>query len=72
MKRIFNALLELYIFNILKSDYQLPKKNVLNALMKALVLKIFKFLFWLFGHVEKTGLIREIRFISTFMMSQPG
>ena len=26
--------------------------------------KIFKFLFYLFGHIEKDGLIRDIRLIS--------
>ena len=42
---------------------------ILNALF---VLKIFKFLTWLFSHVEKNGLIKKIRFISKFMTSQPG
>ena len=31
-------------------------------------LKISKFLSWLFGDVEKNGLIRKIRLISKFMM----
>ena len=35
------------------------------------VLKIFKFLFWLFGHVEKTA-CRKLRLILKFMTSQPG
>ena len=31
-------------------------KNALNFILKALlVLKVFEFLFWLFGHVEKTA-----------------
>ena len=34
---------------------------ILNALF---VLKIFKFLSWLFGHVNKNGLMRKIRLIS--------
>ena len=45
---------------VLKSDPHLPKRFVLFAPIKALsnkalfILKIFKFLSWLFGHVEKT------------------
>ena len=47
-------------------------KNAFYFILKALfVLKIFKFLSWLFGHVENE-LIRKIRLISTFMTSQPG
>ena len=52
-----------------------PVKNDENAyfILKALfVLEIFKFLSWLFGRVEKNGLIRETRLISKFMTSQPG
>ena len=42
------------------------------VMLKALfVLKIFKFLSWLFGHVEK-GWIRNIWLISKSMTSQPG
>ena len=63
MKLIFNN-------KALKSSSQIPKKRVIyfmesplkmlkNAFyftLKALfVLKIFKFLSWLFGHVEKTA-----------------
>ena len=36
------------------------------------ILKIFKFLFYLFGHEEKKSLIRKIRLISKLIMSQPG
>ena len=54
---------------------EIPLKNMKNAIyftFKALsVLKVFKFLSWLFGHVEN-GLIRKIRLISKFMTSQPG
>ena len=48
-------------------------KNAFYFILKALfVLKIFKLLSWLFGHVKKPGLIRKIRLISKFMTSQPG
>ena len=48
-------------------------KNAFYFILKALfVLKIFRFLSWLFDHVEKTVLIRKIMLISKFMMSQPG
>ena len=41
-------------------------KNAFYFTLKALfVLKIFKFLSWLFGHVEK-GMIKKIRLISKF------
>ena len=47
-------------------------KNAFYFTLKALfVLKIFKFLSWLFGHV-KNGLIRKIRLISKLMTAQPG
>ena len=47
-----------------------PWKLMKNALY--FVLKIFKLLPWLFGHVEKNSLIREKRLISKFMTSQSG
>ena len=48
-------------------------KNAFYFILKALfVLKIFKFLSWLFGHVEKKSLFRKIRLISKFMTVQPG
>ena len=47
-------------------------KNAFYFVLKPLfVLKILRFLSWLFGHVEK-HLIRKIRLISKFMTSQPG
>ena len=47
-------------------------ENTFYFILKALfVFKIFKFLPWRFGHVEKS-FIRKIRLISTFMASQPG
>ena len=47
-------------------------KNTFYFTLKALfVLKIFHFLSWLIGHVEN-GLIRKIRVISKFVMSQSG
>ena len=49
-------------------------KNTFYFVLKSfMVYKIFKFLFWLFGHVDrKNGLIRNIRLISKFMTEQPG
>ena len=48
------------------------EKNAFYIILKALfVFKIFKFLFWLFGHIEKNSLIRKIRLILKFMTSQP-
>ena len=48
-------------------------KNDFYFSVKALyVLKIFKFLSSLFGHVEKNGLISKVRLISEFMTSQSG
>ena len=47
-------------------------KNAFYFTLKAIfVLNIFKFLPWLFGHVENS-LIRRIELISKFMTSQPG
>ena len=47
-------------------------ENTFCFILKALfVFKIFKFLPWRFGHVEKS-FIRKIRLISTFIASQPG
>ena len=47
-------------------------KNAFDFILKAIfVLKVFKFLYWLFDHV-KNGLIGKIRLISKFMTSQPG
>ena len=51
-----------------------PLKMVKNAFYFTLkvffILKIFKFLYWLFGHAEKR-LIRKISLISKIMTSQP-
>ena len=49
-------------------------KSAFYFILKALfILKIFKFLSWLFSHVQyKKGLIRKMRLISKFMTSQPG
>ena len=47
-------------------------KNTFYFTLKGLFIsKIFKFLSWLVGHVEKNG-FREIRLISKFMTSQLG
>ena len=48
-------------------------KNAFYFILKALlVLKIFKVLSWLFGHVGKNGLNRKRRLTSKVMTSQPG
>ena len=40
-------------------------KNTFYFVSKALfVFKAFKFLSWVFGHIEQNGLIRKIRLIS--------
>ena len=53
-----------------------PLKVMKNAFLitsKALfILKIFKFLLWLFGHVSKTAWLKRLTLISNFMTSQPG
>ena len=78
----------LCLLNQLKSDSYLPKiiffvcvtesplkmiKIAFYFILKALfVLKISKFLSCLFDHIEKNGLIRKIRLISSSMTSQLG
>ena len=73
---------------MLKSEFHLPKKffiicfndspskvmkSSFHFILKGLfVHNIFKFLSWLFCHVEKSNLIRKIRFILKLMTSQPG
>ena len=67
------SVISFYLMNCnsspLKSDSHLPKtiflfaskmmKNAFFISSKALfILKIFKFLSWIFGHLEKSGLIR--------------
>ena len=48
-------------------------KRAFYFILKALVvLKIFKSLSWIFGHVKKPDLIRKIRLILKFMTLQPG
>ena len=48
-------------------------KNAFYFILKVLfVLKIFKFLPLLFGHVEKMVWLEKIRLTLKFMMSQPG
>ena len=47
------------------------KKNAFHFILKAIfILKIFKFLSWLFGHVEKNDCIGNVRFISKFLSSR--
>ena len=81
------SLLWCYYWKSLKSDshhqetllYLLQWKNPLKMMKNAyyfisktlLVVKIFKFLCWLFGRV-KNGLIRKIRLTSKLMTMQPG
>ena len=46
-------------------------KNAFYFILIALfILKILKFLSWVFGHVEKTPWLE--RLVSKFMVSQPG
>ena len=87
LKRSFSSKI-FALMSFLKSDSHLPKKNrficfndspskiMKNAfyfILKVLfVLKILTFSSWLFGHVEKNGLIKKMRLISKFMTSQPG
>ena len=50
-------------------------KNTFCFVLKALfILKTYKFLSWLFVHVEKmkNGLMRKIRLVLKFMTSKPG
>ena len=48
-------------------------KNAFYFILKALcILKVFKFLSWLFGLVEKNCLIGDIRLIAKFMALQDG
>ena len=48
-------------------------KNAFHFILKAFfVLKIIKFLYRHFGHVEENDLIRKIRLLSKLLMSQPG
>ena len=59
-------------FNSMKSPLKMMK-NAFHFISRALfVLKIFKLLSWIFGHIEKSGLIRKIRLVSKFMTSQSG
>ena len=47
-------------------------KNAFYYILKTLfVLKIFKFLSWLFGHAEKTTSLERLRLLSKFMTPQP-
>ena len=48
------------------------KNGFCFTLKSIFVLKIFKFLSWLFGHVEKSYKVKNIRLIPKFMTSQPG
>ena len=50
---------------MMKSTFYFPLKALF-------VLKIFKFLSRLFGHVEKTASLDRIRLISKSMTTQPG
>ena len=60
-----------YFFN--ESSLKMMK-NAFYFILKALfVLKIFKFLSWHLGHVEKTAyIIKKIKLISKFLTSEPG
>ena len=61
------------LFQLLQESLSKMMKNALNVILNApFALKIFKFLPWLWGDVEKIGLIRKIKLISKFVTSQPG
>ena len=48
-------------------------KNAFHFILKALfILKIFKFFVLTFWSCRENGLLRKVRLISKFMMSQPG
>ena len=48
-------------------------KNAFYFILKAFfVLKMVKFLSWLFGHVEKTAWLEILRLFQKFSTSQPG
>ena len=68
---IKGALLSLRQFLATASPLKMMKTAFYFTLKALLVLKIFKFLSWIFGHV-KNSLIRKIRLISKFMTSQTG
>ena len=65
------ALLSLIQFVALEIPLKMMKNTFYFTLIALFVLKIFKFLSSLFGHVGD-GLIRKIRLVSKFMTSQPG
>ena len=59
-------------FSATKSPLEIIKTGFYFTLKALFVLKIFKLLSRLFGHVYKNGLIRKIRLILNFMTSQSG
>ena len=62
------GLLKKKIFIFFNESHLKLMKNAFYFILKAFfVLEIFKYLFWLFDHVEKTGLIRKIRLISKYI-----
>ena len=58
-------------FMVTESSLKMMKNAFYFTLKTLFLLKIFKILSWLFGHVEN-GLIRKIRLILKIMLSQPG
>ena len=75
-KRVFEVGLspskKLCIICLIESPSKMMK-NAFYFILKALfVLKLFKFLSRLFWSCRKNGLIRKLRLISKFMLSQPG
>ena len=75
-----------FFIDLLKSDSHLQKnlphllqwkpfkmmKNDFCFILRVLsVLKIFRFLSWLFGHIQKTTFSRKIMLISKFVTSRP-
>ena len=61
-----------YVICLTESLLKMMEKAFYFILKAVFILKIFKFLSRLFGHVRKNGLIRKIRLTSKFIRSQSG
>ena len=69
---IVNTTLRINKFGLCWKHFKMEKNGFYFTLKALFVLKEFKFLSWLFGHVEKNILIRKRRLISKFVTPQPG
>ena len=50
----------MFVICFIESPLKMKKKNAFYFILKALFIpKIYKFSFWLFGHVEKTALLER-------------